>query len=246
MSLERIAVISDVHGNLTAYRAVLADIAARGIRRIMNLGDVIGKGPRGGACTDLTRERCEVTVRGNWEVFIAGDAPPRTAGSAWWKAELSTEQRRWLVDLPGSHDLVLSGRRIRLVHASPVDEFTRIRRDHTEEEYVTLMGPTGFVRSEAPADVLVYGDIHDPYLRSGDLGQVVNVGSVGNQLDDPVPSYAILEGDSSGGREAPFGIQFVRVPYDVEAEIAVAEASTMPAEETAAYACELRTGVYRG
>ncbi len=44
---ERLAVISDVHGNLTALEAVLADIDTRGITRVFNLGDVIGKGPRG-------------------------------------------------------------------------------------------------------------------------------------------------------------------------------------------------------
>ena len=66
MALERIARISDVHGNLTAYRAVLADIASRGITRVINLGDIVGKGPRGAECTALTRARCEATVRGNW------------------------------------------------------------------------------------------------------------------------------------------------------------------------------------
>lgn len=45
--LERIALISDVHGNLTALEAVLDDIDARGISRIFNLGDYVGKGPRG-------------------------------------------------------------------------------------------------------------------------------------------------------------------------------------------------------
>jgi predicted phosphodiesterase len=45
--LQRIAVISDIHGNVTALRAVLADIEARGITRVVNLGDVVGKGPRG-------------------------------------------------------------------------------------------------------------------------------------------------------------------------------------------------------
>ena len=62
-ALDRVAVVSDVHGNLTAYEAVLADIDARGITRVVNLGDVVGKGPRGAACVALTQERCEATVR---------------------------------------------------------------------------------------------------------------------------------------------------------------------------------------
>ena len=55
-TLDRIALISDVHGNLTALEAVLADIDARGITRIFNLGDYVGKGPRGREVVDLCRE----------------------------------------------------------------------------------------------------------------------------------------------------------------------------------------------
>ena len=241
---ERIALVSDVHGNLTAYRAVLEDIASRGITRVINLGDVIGKGPRGADCTALTRQRCEATVRGNWEVFVAGEAEPVSAGQAWWREELPAEARRWLFALPGSLDLQLSGRRVRLVHASPVDEFTRVQREHGPEQFAMMFAPTAFTGDVGPADVVAYGDIHDPYLRSGEEGTLVNVGSVGNQLDDPTPSYAILEGVPDGEAQAPFGVQFVRVGYDVEAEIAAARALGMP--ELEAYAIELRTGVYRG
>lgn len=66
-SQERLALISDVHGNLTALEAVLADIEARGITRIFNLGDYVGKGPRGPEVVDLCRERCEVNILGNWD-----------------------------------------------------------------------------------------------------------------------------------------------------------------------------------
>lgn len=249
MTVERLAVVSDVHGNLTAYEAVLADIAARGITRVINLGDVVGKGPRGSACTALTRERCEATVRGNWEVFVAGDGEIRSEAHAWWREDLTAEERRWLFGVPGSVDVELSGRRVRLLHASPIDEFTRVHRDHSAEQFAMMFEPTPFTGDVPRADVVVYGDIHDPYLRSGAEGTLVNVGSVGNQLDDPTPSYAILEGaadaaGSGGGTDAPFGIQFVRVPYDVEAEIAATRALGMP--ESEAYEIELRTGIYRG
>lgn len=244
MPLERLALVSDVHGNLTAYEAVLADIAARGITRVLNLGDVVGKGPRGSACTALTQQRCEATVRGNWEAFVAGEEPTVNEGQAWWRGELDPAQRAWLRALPGSHDLHLSGRLIRIVHASPVDEFTRVRADLDAEQFAGMFAPTPFTGDVGPADVVAYGDIHDPFLRSGQEGTLVNVGSVGNQLDDPIPSYVIFEGDPDGDRTAPFGIQFVRVPYDVEAEIAAARAAGMP--EIRAYEIELRTGVYRG
>ncbi|WP_422116921.1 metallophosphoesterase family protein [Brachybacterium sp. UNK5269] len=244
MALERIALVSDVHGNLTAFEAVLADIAARGITRVINLGDVVGKGPRGAACTALARERCEETVRGNWEIIVAGDGAPRDRGQVWWRAELSAADRQWLITRPRSLDLDLSGRRVRLLHASPIDEFTRVHRHHSEAEFAMMFAPTPFVGDRGPADVVVYGDIHHAYVRAEHDGTLVNVGSVGNPLDEPVPSYAILEGDPDGEAGSPFGVQIVRVPYDVEAEVAVAERLGMPQAEE--WVIELRTGIHRG
>ena len=147
--------------------------------------------------------------------------------------------REWLSSLPGSLDLHLSGRLVRMVHASPVDEFTRVHREHGQEQFAMMFAPTPFTGGGRAADVVVYGDIHDPFLRSGREGTLVNVGSVGNQLDDPTPSYVILEGEADGGAQAPFGIQFVRVAYDVEAEIEATLALGMP--ETEAYVLELRS-----
>jgi hypothetical protein len=66
----------------------------------------------------------------------------------------------------------------------------------------------------------------------------------GTPLDATTASYVVLEGVADSLEPAPFGIQFVRVPFDTEAEIAVAMSSGMP--EAHAYAVELRTGLYRG
>src|SRR6188474_1084984 len=110
--LERIALISDVHGNLTALEAVLDDIDARGITRIFNLGDYVGKGPRGREVIDLCRERCEVNILGNWDDSLPD--PERTFDTpsgafAWWLAQLSQGQGEWLRALPFSHDFLMSG-----------------------------------------------------------------------------------------------------------------------------------------
>jgi hypothetical protein len=63
-------------------------------------------------------------------------------------------------------------------------------------------------------------------------------------MGDPTPVYVILEGVPDSAEEAPFSIQFVRVPYDVEAELAFAAEVGMP--ELEGYALELREGIYRG
>ncbi|GAA5211230.1 metallophosphoesterase family protein [Microbacterium kyungheense] len=244
MPLERIALISDIHGNLTALDAVLADIARRGIHRIINLGDNAGKGPRGGAVVDRVREVCEVNLRGNWDDFLDGITDDEPEEMRWWRDELSASQRRWLRTLPLSHDLALSGRRVRLFHASAESPHVRVRFRHTDEQFDGMFLTTEMTGDGPAPTVVGYGDIHDAYLESRDGRTLFNVGSVGNPLDEPMPSYVILEGVPDTADAAPFEVRFVRVPYDVEAEIAVAERVGMPQADV--WAVELRTAVYRG
>ncbi|WP_315099332.1 metallophosphoesterase family protein [uncultured Cellulomonas sp.] len=235
----RIAVMSDVHGNLTAFDAVLADIDARGITTVLNLGDVAGKGPRGSAAIARTRERCAVTVRGNWDDFLPVSSDHEDPAIRWWHDELTDDDRAWLEALPFSHDLVLAGRRIRLVHASATSVYTRVHFHHTDDEFAAMFATTELTGDGPVPTVVLYGDVHDAYVETNCGRTLVNVGSVGNPLDETTASYVILEEVG-----ATFGIQIVRVPYDVEAELAVAEAAGMPTLE--AWSIELRTGVYRG
>jgi len=242
--VERIAVLSDVHGNLTAFEAVLRDIDARGITTVLNLGDVVGKGPRGSAAVALSRARCAVTVRGNWDDFLP-DIPPdhESPGLRWWNAELTDDDRRWLRSLPLVHHLTLSGRRIRFVHASARSVYTRVHFHHTDDEFDGMFATTELTGDGPPPDVVAYGDIHDTYVEVREGRTLLNVGSAGNPLDEPTAAYVVLEGVPGGTAADVFGLQVVRVPYDVEAEIAVARAAGMP--ELAQYAIELRTAVFR-
>ncbi|MFC4140368.1 MULTISPECIES: metallophosphoesterase family protein [unclassified Microbacterium] len=243
--MDRIALISDVHGNLGALEAVLDDIHARGIAQVINLGDTAGKGPRGEAAVQRCREACAVNVRGNWDDFLPGIADDDASeGLVWWRDELSAESRAWLKELPLSHDLLMSGRRIRLFHASAESPHVRVHFHHTPEQYAAMFENTVMTGDGPVPDVVGYADIHDAYIESFEGRTLFNVGSVGNPLDEPTPSYVILEGVVDAEDAAPFGIQFVRVPYDVEAEIAVAEQVRMPERE--AWIVELRTARYRG
>lgn len=242
--MDRIAVVSDVHGNLTAYEAVLGDIDRRGIERIVNLGDFVGKGPRGADVVELSRDRCQVNVRGNWDDFLPGDPQAFSEPIRWWRDELKPEQLAWLAVLPLSHDLLLSGRRVRLFHASASSVHTRVRFRHTEAEFHGMFATTALTGDGPPPSVVGYGDIHDTYLEVRQGRTLFNAGSVGNALDEPTAAYVVLEGVLGSPEPAPFGIQFARVPYDIEAEIAVARERGMP--EVEEYAVELREGVYRG
>ncbi|MEP9383606.1 metallophosphoesterase family protein [Nocardioides sp. KR10-350] len=247
MALERIALISDVHGNLTALEAVLADIDARGITRIFNLGDYVGKGPRGREVVELCRERCEVNILGNWDDFLPHPAREFDNQSLqWWLAQLGPGQGDWLRSLPFCHNFRMSGRRIRLFHASEETVHRRVRFDHDEAEFLGLFRntpATGFDRPEP--DVVGYADTHDPYYETDrERRTVFNTGSVGNCMGDPTPVYVILEGVMDGEADAPFSIQWVRVPYDWQSELAYAASVGMP--ELDGYTVEIRDGVYRG
>nr|WP_233494207.1 metallophosphoesterase family protein [Renibacterium salmoninarum] len=240
-----IALISDLRGNVTAFKAALADIASRDIDAIYNLGDVVGKGPRGSECVRLSKAHCEVTVRGNWDEFLAQESEPnRDEAGWWWHHELTDADLDWLRTLPLVHTIELSGRVIRLVHASAESPHVRIQLAHTQQQFEDMFASTEMTGDSPTPSIVCCGDIHDAYLKVHEGRTLANVGSTGNPLDEPTASYLILEGTLNGSVRDGFSMQFVRVPYDLEAEIAVAQELGMP--ELQAYAIELRTTVHRG
>lgn len=239
--MEQVAIISDVHGNMTAYEAVLADIDARGIGRIFNLGDVFGKGPNGSAVVATTRERCEATVLGNWDVLARKPREDAWPPLTWWLDEMTGDDLDWVRSLPFSLDLELGGSRVRLFHASSNSVFHRVFHGHTDEDFRAMFANTDATGDGPEPDVVVYGDIHWAYIKESGGKTLVNAGSVGNPLDEPTAAYAVL---SIGAAEDDVQAGIVRVPYDIEREIGIAAEMGMP--ELEAYAVELRTSVYRG
>jgi len=245
--LNRVAIISDIHGNLPALQTVLEDIRARSVDALYCLGDLVGKGPQGDAVIDLCRETCDGVVKGNWDEVIAH--PSDFLDAQWHQGQLGEERLNYLRDLPHTINLTMSGKRTRLYHASEKSVFTRVLIDVPNERRLAMFSNTeftGFDMSEP--DVVGYGDIHAAYVLPLSGKTLFNVGSVGNPLDEPLASYALLEGELDSNKPsdkpAPFSIQIVRIPYDIEAAIAVAKQMDTP--ELEPYAKELRTAVYRG
>lgn len=234
---DRIALISDIHGNLPALESVLGDIARRGIGRVMCLGDLAGKGPDGARVIDICRERCEAVILGNWDEGLAGDHP----ALQWYRDEAGPERCAWLGSLPFSLDLTLGTMRVRLVHASPQGVYNRVLPSASYDVLFAMFDNTPETGEGPIPDVVAYGDIHTVYMWSLRHKTLVNVGSVGNPLDVPLATYAVLEAPSDP--PGPISVSLVRVPYDIERAIADAEAVAMPDLE--AYAGELRTARYR-
>jgi putative phosphoesterase len=242
--MERVAVVSDIHGNLEAWNAVVKDIDDKRIRRIICLGDLVGKGPNPVEVTDQVRSRCEVVVRGNWDELVG---TKRDDDNFTWHAKLLGPDRvAYLAGLPFHYDLVMSGRRIRLVHASPQSVYHRVQPWDPAEKRLAMFDPLPDVEEDErfEPDVVGYGDVHNAFLQHLRGKTLFNTGSVGNPLDLTQASYCILEGLPGSEENAPFSVQFVRVPYDIERAVAQAEKAGVPSLDY--YVRELRTAIYRG
>lgn len=245
--MDRIAVISDIHGNQPALEAVLQDIRRRGIRIICCLGDLVGKGPSPDTAVDLVRGSCQVVVQGNWDDLVNRQSNPLLD---WHRERLGPDRLRYLDRLPYSHDFYMSGRKIRLFHASAKGLYHRVQPGHPLEERLAMFENTELVnRDDSSAghgspEVIGYGDVHNAFIQHIGGRMLFNAGSVGNPLDMNQAAYAILEGHYGSLQASPFGVQLVRVPYDIELSIRQAEEADMP--ELAPYARELRTARYRG
>jgi protein phosphatase len=243
VGVERIALISDIHGNMPALEATLDDIACRGITRIFCLGDLVGKGPHSERAVDICRARCERIIRGNWDDGLATQATDDPT-LRWHQTRLGSQRLAFLGALPNSIDFVMSSQRVRLLHASQHGVYHRVYRDDPDDKLQAMFENTDFTGHEFEPDVVGYGDIHQAYRRTFQHKELLNVGSVGNPLDVTLACYAILEGSSDNASATPLAITLVRVPYDIERAIREAEEEHMP--DLMPYAMELRTARYRG
>ncbi|MFV8829272.1 metallophosphoesterase family protein [Alkalihalobacterium sp. APHAB7] len=243
--MERIAVISDIHGNTPALDAVLADIESRQISHIICLGDLVGKGPHSSLVIDKVKANCELTIMGNWDDIITKE--PKFETLRWHQAQLRDDQVAFLEQLPFSFDFYMSGRLIRLFHASPRSVHERIQPWDLIEKRLTMFQNSQYtenIEGEKEPDVVGYGDVHNAYVQNFQGKTLFNCGSVGNPLEITQASYAVLEGQYQSKQIGSFSIQFVRVPYDIELAIEHAKDVNMPELED--YIKELTTAKYRG
>ncbi|AFM39365.1 putative phosphoesterase [Desulfosporosinus acidiphilus SJ4] len=238
--MERIAIISDIHGNIPALEAVLDDIKRKKIPRIFCLGDLAGKGPNPAEAVDTIRDHCEVVIKGNWDYYLTEQK--REGVLSWHQNRLGAERLRYLKELPVYKEFYISGKLLRLCHASPNDLFHRVYLSTEQAERLQLFEATSTL--DAEADVVGYGDIHGAHIDHFAGKTIFNVGSVGNPLDITQASYGIIEGALDDRNPASFSIALVRVPYDIELAIHQADLTDMPEKED--YINELKTGIYRG
>ncbi|CDG80846.1 metallophosphoesterase family protein [Janthinobacterium agaricidamnosum] len=233
----RIAAISDIHGNLGALDAVLADIARRGVDLTVNLGDILSGGLQPRATADRLMMLDFPTIKGNHErQVLAGDPSRMDLSDRYAYDTLRPDQLRWIASLPAT--LRLPGE-VLLVHGTPSSDLVYFldtvtpdgSRAATLDEVASRAGDT-------PAALILCGHTHLPRrVRLADGRLIANPGSVGLPAyddDHPFPHkmengtpharYAIAERTADGA----WSVEPVAVAYDWDGAAALALANGRP------------------
>jgi predicted phosphodiesterase len=245
----KIALLSDVHANLPALEAVLADIRQHdGIDATYHLGDLVGYAPWPDETIAALRQAEIAGIAGNYDSTVATaykhcgckyEDPRQEALShesyAWTLEHTSPETKQWLRALPFRLDVRLNGGHqpgptLILVHGTPTLN-TLYWTEDRPDSFCTKMAAHAGARA---GDVICFGHTHVPWHREVEGVHFINTGSVGRPKDgDWRAGYVVLE--ASGGE---VGVEFVRVEYDVERAMDGIRRSTLP-DDFAEY---LRTG----
>lgn len=215
--------ISDIHGNLEALRAVLNDLEKRGVDSIHCLGDVVGYGADPAACLKLVLEHCDTKLLGNHEYAALGLQSCENFNDA---AKTSTEWTQQKLDddcISVMSDFALDRPMddMYLVHASPFEPSEwhyilsatdAVTAFECLKQKISFIGhshiPT--VLREKPNGLPSFKTGHN-FAADPEGRYLVNVGSVGQPRDnDPRAGYVIFESEE-------LDIEFHRVEYDIEA-----------------------------
>ena len=249
-----LAILSDIHANLPALEAVLADLDARlgrgEVDAVYCLGDLVGYATWPNEVAALIRERGIPTIAGNYDegvglnsddcgcAYQTPEDEARGAESiAYTNQTVTDETRRYLRSLPRHLRITLEAPRqkdaeaieVLLVHGSPrrVNEY--LFEDRPDASFLRIL-------EAAKADVLLFGHTHKPFHKAlaseeGRVRHAVNTGSVGKPKDgDPRAGYVLLTLDAERRKDdvSYCAVEHVRVEYDIEAAARDVEASPLP------------------
>ena len=244
----KIALFSDIHANLPALQAVLADIDKRQPDAIYCLGDLVGYNVWANEVVQTIRQRGIPTIAGNYDFGIGrnsddcGCAYKTDEEKAMGKVSISYtnsiirgSERQYLRTLPAhiNVEFQLNNDKLNLllVHGSPRKINEYLFEDRDEKSLMRIM-------KDANADVMCFGHTHKPYHRTlkqeeGNYRHAINIGSVGKPKDgDAMAGYVILDLNEATNvnTDSSVTVEFIRVPYDVEVAAQAVENSPLPNE----------------
>lgn len=215
--MTNIAVLSDIHGNMEALKAVMIDLEKRQCDMILCAGDLVGYGPRPNEVIELIREFNIITVMGNYDEAVGFKLPAcgchidnpiqknLTQNSLKWTiAHTEDHNREFLRSLPENLSIDAEGKKIYITHASP-DSITEYIYVSDEERILQLL-------NDIDETIYVYGHTHVPFKQKYKDKLVINAGSVGRpKLGDIRANYTLLQIS-----EHIIDVIFPKVEYDVE------------------------------
>jgi putative phosphoesterase len=235
----RVAIISDIHGNIAALEAVLADLKSQNVMKTYCLGDLVGYAPFPNEVIDRIQRDAIPTIMGNYDDGVGfdrdecgcayRDPEEQRLGDLsfqWTKKTVTRDRKPFLQSLQAEIRFDADGKRFRLVHGSPRRMNEYLFEDRPLSSFQRLA-------ATSEADVLIFGHTHKPYTKRVDGVLFINAGSVGKPKDgDPRACYVAL--DTTGDVD----VEFCRVPYDIQAVASAIRRSELPDK----FATDLETG----
>jgi putative phosphoesterase len=215
----KIGIISDVHSNYEALKAVLRELNREGVDRIINSGDNVGYSAFPNECIGLFKMEGIEGVAGNYDEAVAFSRPTCGCGYkdtgvahighlslAWTQENTSDKTKEYLARLPKHLEFESPIGKIFALHGGLEDLTQKI----TEKDTDLLKD----IALKTGARLVIMGHTHMPFVKEMDGTVFVNPGSVGRPFDgDPRTSFAIVEITDT------FNAQIKRIEYDVEKNI---------------------------
>ena len=221
----KLLIISDIHANLEALEAVLAEPHDE----LWVLGDLVNYGPNPAEVVDLIRRNASLAVQGNHDYAIGAGADPQCsqafremarAMQSYTEPLLTADQRAFLRSLPWTAARTVDGHRFFLCHATPAEPLFRYCPAEPAEWAPQIAG--------LQADIVLTGHTHLPLLMSVDERQLVNPGSVGQpKHGSPMACYALWENGLMALRSCSYAVEnttgkvhALPVPMEIRSQLA--------------------------
>ncbi|MEP7290108.1 MAG: metallophosphoesterase family protein [Chloroflexota bacterium] len=218
--MTRLAVLADIHGNLPALEAVLADMAQFKVDSIIVAGDVVNWGAFSPQVMDRLHEIGAAVIRGNHEIYMLDQGTARAPEAwanfvipAWTRTQLGTRRLNQIATWPDTLSLRFrDAPTLRIVHGSPRDHFEPIYPDSTDADIATML-------ASVDETTVICAHTHLPLDRQVGRWHVINPGSVGVPLMGIVQaSYIVLDSSEDGWTATYRSLPFDNTPTFEELE----------------------------
>lgn len=190
----KLAVFSDIHGNMHFFEAFLRDAEAEGVDRLIFLGDAVSYYPFGCAVIRKLRELCALCIEGNHDSMLRGEFPIPEKHEPVYQlrktiAEISERELEFVKSWPEIVHETLDGKRLTFVHGSPLNHLKGY--SYADSELALYDDPH--------EDIIFVGHTHRPWIRQNPHTLMVNVGSVGLPRDEgggSKPAWCLYDSQS--------------------------------------------------